>query len=162
MESRVCTSHTSLQQYRACVIDLLGMEIICGCITCTSHPNVVCLLFVPSLYSTIDLDSELVHFIVANTVVAAWNCAVWQVSLYQVSGSVHSERLVLGLVYVVHSLCPRGLHCQEACTVALLLHCLVLDVSGVAKMTSLYMNKNEPLTDLRHYTFERYLPSFNK
>ena len=58
--------------------------------------------------------------------------------LYQVS---NPEGLVLGLVCVVRSLCPSGLHCREAYTVVLLLHCLVIDVSGVAKMTSLYMKR---------------------
>ena len=63
---------------------------------------------------------------------------------YQVLNPVYYEDLVLDLVYVVPFLCPSGLHCREACIVALLPHCQVLDVSGVAKMTSLW-NKSEYL-----------------
>ena len=48
-----------VRQYRACVVDLLGLEIMCGvhehvchCTLSTSHPDLVYFLFVPALYST--------------------------------------------------------------------------------------------------------------
>ena len=48
-----------VRQYRACVVDLLGLGIMCGvrehvchCTLSTSHPDLVCFLFVPALYST--------------------------------------------------------------------------------------------------------------
>ena len=52
----VLLSNRVVRQYRACVVDLLGLGIhMCGVhysIMRTTHPDLVCLLFVPSLYST--------------------------------------------------------------------------------------------------------------
>ena len=49
-------SNHVVRQYRAFVVDVLGLGIhMCGVyysIMRTTHPDVVCLLFVPSLYST--------------------------------------------------------------------------------------------------------------
>ena len=48
-----------VRQYRACVIDSLGLGITCvlyHCIVCTRHPDLVSLLFVPSLYSNSTLE----------------------------------------------------------------------------------------------------------
>ena len=125
---------------------------------CTSHSDLVCLLFAPSLHSTFQIW-RIFHLLIEwvslctslwpnSCRYTAWNSAIWQVCPYQVPRPVHSERLVLGLLYVVRALRPSGLHCQEACTVALLLHCLVIDVSGVAKMTSLYMKQKWTPTTL--------------
>ena len=41
-----------LRQYRACVVDLLGG--VYNSIMRTTHPDLVCLRFVPSLYSTFE------------------------------------------------------------------------------------------------------------
>ena len=54
----IIVSNRVVRQYRACVVDLLGLGIhMCGVyysITRTIHPDLVCLLFVPSLYSTFE------------------------------------------------------------------------------------------------------------
>ena len=45
-----------MRQYRACVIDSLGLGITCvlyHCTMCTRYPDLVSFAFVPSLYSTL-------------------------------------------------------------------------------------------------------------
>ena len=45
-----------VRQYRACVVDLLGLGFhMCSVFysVCTNHPDSICLLVVPSLYSTV-------------------------------------------------------------------------------------------------------------
>ena len=46
-----------VQQYRACVVDSLGLGITCvliyHCTMCTRHPNLVSFAFMPSLYSNL-------------------------------------------------------------------------------------------------------------
>ena len=60
-----------VRQYRACVVDLLALEIMCGvhvhvCYSTlsTSHPNLVCFLFVPDFLIFHLLVSSL--FVVSN------------------------------------------------------------------------------------------------
>ena len=133
------------QQYRVCAINLLS-----GNLYIMSYKQVNTIFF------------ELVHFIVA-ILQSAQNNAIWQAYPYQVSRLAYSADLVLDLVYVVPSLCPSGLRCREACTVALLPHCQVFDVSGVAKMTSLYMEQkwiHWQTYDITTTSLERYLPSW--
>ena len=42
-----------VRQYRACVVDSLGLGITCVFTMCTRHPDLVSFAFVPSLYSTL-------------------------------------------------------------------------------------------------------------
>ena len=53
------------RQDQACVVDLLGLGIhMCGVyysIMGTTHPDLVCLLFVPSLYSTFEFEEFLIY-----------------------------------------------------------------------------------------------------
>ena len=52
----ILLSNRVVRQYRAWVVDLLGLGIhMCGVyysVMCTTHPDLFCLLFVPSRYFT--------------------------------------------------------------------------------------------------------------
>ena len=56
-----------LRQYRACVVDSLGVGITCvlyHCTMCTRHPDLVSFAFMSSLYSTFYFEGVL-HLLVA-------------------------------------------------------------------------------------------------
>ena len=61
----IILSNRVVRQYRACVVDLLGLGIhMCGVyysIMRTTHPDLVCLLFVPSLYSTFSFEEFFIY-----------------------------------------------------------------------------------------------------